>query len=348
MVPILDPNEFLRDAQVSPVIDVRSPGEYIQGHIPGAVNIPLFDDRERAIIGTIYTKVGSEAAIEKGLEIATPKIPFYLNSLQEVAKDHRILVHCWRGGMRSAEMAALFAREGFEPSLLKGGYKEYRRFVRAELGQPAHVMVIGGYTGSGKTEILKMLEKNGCQVIDLEGLACHKGSAFGALGQPAQPTNEQFENELYLQWSKFDLSQPVWLEDESRMVGRVTLPEPVFDKICTGWLLKIDVPKADRIRRLVEEYAQYDKKLLSEAITKISERLGRPRTLDALKAIENSEFEKVASNVLTYYDKAYDFSTFRRPGQRISRFVISQPGEQTALRLMSFIKENFDNEPRLS
>jgi tRNA 2-selenouridine synthase len=339
MARIFETEAFLNEAVSFPVIDVRSPGEFAHGHIPGAVNIPLFDDAERAVIGTLYNRSGSETAIRKGLEIATPKVPVYLSMLRSVTQSRKILVHCWRGGMRSEQMAALFEREGFEPGLLSGGYKAYRKHIRALLSRPAGIIVLGGYTGSGKTDLLGHIKRMGCQVIDLEELACHKGSAFGALGQLPQPTNEQFENDLYNQWSRLDQSKPIWIEDESRMIGRVTIPDPVFDKISKGILLRLEMPRALRVQRLVEEYAGFDKVMLSEAVQRISERLGRPRTREALDSIEAGEFTRVAENVLKYYDKAYQFAIDRRPGQK--KFVIETEAAdaQTAEKLVSFIQE---------
>lgn len=349
MARILDPEAFLKEAASLPVIDVRSPGEFSQGHIPGALNIPLFDDAERAIVGTLYNRSGRETAIQKGIEIATARIPEYLTSLKTVTRDTRILVHCWRGGMRSEHMAALFEQEGYEAGLLTGGYKAYRRHIREALDKAATIIVLGGYTGSGKTGLLRWIEQLGCQVIDLEELACHKGSAFGALGQPPQPTNEQFENELYLRWNRLDKSKPIWLEDESRMIGKVTLPGPLFNKIANGILLRIEVPVSCRVNQLVAEYAVFDKTLLSEAVGKISERLGIPRTREALQAIEDGEFAKVAELVLNYYDKAYDFTIRRRPGKTSYLFRLdSEPNKDTARMLVKCIEEQLHHGTDLS
>ncbi len=283
--------------------------------MPRAVNIPLFDDAERAVVGTLYKQSGREAAIRRGISIATPKIPHYLDLLKKATSGERILVHCWRGGMRSEHMAALFEAKGYDAGVLEGGYKAYRRYVRASLAEPARIIVVGGYTGTGKTELLKGIAALGIQVIDLEGLASHKGSAFGALGLPPQPTNEQFENDLYDCWRRFDLAKPVWIEDESRMIGRVTLPDPVVAMIETGTLIRVNVPKELRVKRLVSEYAGYDSNLLAEAVSRISERLGGARAAEAIRAINEGDFGSVADNVLTYYDKAYNFAIERRPLQ---------------------------------
>jgi tRNA 2-selenouridine synthase len=340
MARLLEPEPFLSESTVLPVIDVRSPGEYAQGHIPGAFSIPLFDNGERAIVGTIYKNSGRDAAILKGISIATPKIPLYLQDLRKAVNGRKILVHCWRGGMRSEHMAALFEKEGYEAGVLTGGYKAYRRFVRASLGRPAVVIVIGGYTGSGKTEVLRGISELGCQAIDLEGLACHKGSAFGALGQAPQPTNEQFENNLYKIWSAFDLSLPVWMEDESRMIGRVTLPDPVVEMIDRGILVRLEVPKEIRARRIVSEYAGFDANLLAEAVNRISERLGGARTTEALEAIGSGAFDRAAFNMLTYYDKAYNFAIDRRPHVRKIPFDLPLGiDEKIPARIVAFIQE---------
>jgi tRNA 2-selenouridine synthase len=346
---ILEPEQFLTESEKLTVIDVRSPAEFLLGHIPGAVNIPLFDNQERAIVGTIYNRSGSREAILKGTLIATPKIPLYLDNLRGVTTGTRILVHCWRGGMRSEHMAAVFEKEGYETTVLSGGYKSYRRYVRDTLRKPALIIVLGGYTGSGKTEVLSGIELLGSQVIDLEALACHKGSTFGALGQLPQPTNEQFDNNLHRIWSRFDLSLPIWLEDESRMIGRVTLSDPVVEKINRGILLRIEVPKEHRVRRLVSEYAGFDKRLLSEAVTRISERLGGARTEEALNAIDAGAFDKVAGNILAYYDKAYNFAIERRPSQE--KFSFDLPGgisKETPARLVAFINEIIRHGTHLS
>jgi tRNA 2-selenouridine synthase len=186
-------SEFLDLCKVFSAIDVRSEKEYGHGHIPGAVNLPLFSDEERVVIGTIYKNSGREASVLKGLEIAGPKLAGFVKKLHKITDQKDILVHCWRGGMRSESMAWLFGQAGYKAHVLEGGYKAYRRFIREELSRPLTYIILGGLTGSGKTELLHMLGRAGEQILDLEKLACHKGSVFGGLGQPGQPANEQFE-----------------------------------------------------------------------------------------------------------------------------------------------------------
>ncbi|MCX6304877.1 MAG: tRNA 2-selenouridine(34) synthase MnmH [Bacteroidetes bacterium] len=323
MIRPIEPTSFLKHATRFPVIDVRSPGEFGQGHIPGAINIPLFDDVERAMVGTLYVQSGRDYAIQKGLDFALPKTVWYIESLREVCSSPEILVHCWRGGLRSTLMAEVFSRAGYDVDLLTGGYKAYRRYIREQLALPVRMIVLGGYTGSGKTDLLHAIFSLGEQVVDLEGLACHKGSVFGALGQSAQPTNEQFENELYRHWSELDLTRVVWVEDESRMIGRVTLPDPVVEQINNGTLIRVELDLAIRINRLVNEYSGFDKQLLSDAINRIGERLGGTRTKEAIAALENDRFDEVAAIALSYYDKAYLFSMARRESKKVFDIPVS-------------------------
>jgi len=349
MIGPIEPINFSVMAMKLPVFDVRSPGEYKQGHITGAFNIPLFDDAERAVVGTLYTRQGKDKAIMKGLGFALPRTKEYLVQLKKVVSGREILIHCWRGGMRSASMAELFSQAGYQVHLLEGGYKAWRRMVRTSLSAPAAVVVLGGPTGSGKTALLNELALSGEQVIDLEALAAHKGSVFGHLGQQSQPTNEQFENDLFHRWQHLDPLRRIWLEDESRMIGKVTLPEPLYQKIVTSPLIRIIVDHDERIRCLVDEYAGFDKGLLSEALHRLNLRLGGTRLNEALVALENNRFDRVAAIVLAYYDKAYQFSLDRRPEQKIHSLKLSGGNlrEQAAL-ILGFTKKREKDDNGLS
>jgi tRNA 2-selenouridine synthase len=290
---------LLRNAGSS-VVDVRSPSEFAKGHIPGAFNISLFSDEERAIVGTLYTRQGKEDALTKGLEIIGPKLKDFARQGLSLAKNHEILVYCWRGGMRSASMAWLFETVGLKTSVLNGGYKAYRRFVHEFLSFPFHFIVIGGMTGSGKTEILSELGKLGYPVTDLEKLASHKGSVFGAIGEPEQPTTEQFENLLFEDlWVK-NKSSLIFIEDESIAIGSVFLPKPFHQRILQCPLIVIDVPHEYRTRRLVNLYAGADKDILIRALRSIEKRIGLEDTYKAIK-----QFEDAVITVLNYYDKVY-------------------------------------------
>ncbi|MDO9257633.1 MAG: tRNA 2-selenouridine(34) synthase MnmH [Bacteroidales bacterium] len=306
-----------------PVIDVRSPGEFLQGHIPGAHNIPLFDNDERARVGTTYVKIGKEPAIELGKIIAGEKTDYYLNAIGNVAPDKQMLLHCWRGGMRSAKIAAFFAEAGYQVFVLEGGYKAYRGYIRKQFSSGRLLFLIGGYTGSGKTGILKEIGKLGHQIIDLEALACHKGSNFGHLGQNSQPTTEQFENNLYTLWSELDPIKPLWLEHESMNIGTVTLPDTFHAAMLQGTLFFIELPKDYRIKRLVDEYACFEKPVLQAVLEHLGQFMGTFQAREVLLALQNDDFEKVADIALTYYDKLYANSLVRRPVKEIVRIPLA-------------------------
>jgi tRNA 2-selenouridine synthase len=306
-----------------PVIDVRSPGEHLQGHIPGAHNIPLFDNDERARVGTTYVKIGKEPAIELGKIIAGEKTDYYLNAIRNVASGKQMLLHCWRGGMRSAKIAAFFAEAGYRVFVLEGGYKAYRGYIRKQFSSARLIFLIGGYTGSGKTGILKEIGKLGHQIIDLEALACHKGSNFGHLGQNAQPTTEQFENNLYALWADLDPLKPLWLEHESMNIGTITLPDSFHAAMLNGTLFFIELPKDYRIKRLVEEYACFEKPVLQAVLEHLGQFMGTFQAREVLLALQNDDFEKVADITLTYYDKLYSNSLVRRPVKKIVRLPLT-------------------------
>ena len=314
---ILTPEQFLHLALRLPFIDVRSPGEFQQGHIPGANNIPLFDNDERARVGTTYVKIGKEPAIELGKSIAGEKTDYYLDAIRKVVPEKQMLLHCWRGGMRSAKIAAFFAEYGYKVFVLEGGYKAYRGFIRKQFSSGMPLFLIGGYTGSGKTAILNEIGRMGHQVIDLEALANHKGSSFGHLGQDTQPTTEQFENNLYQQWAELEPLQPLWLEHESMGIGSIYLPDTFRAAMLNGVLYFIDVPKADRIQRLVQEYACFEKPELQSVLDHLSTFMGSCQSREALLALQNDDFAKVADLTLGYYDKLYENSLTRRPVRKI-------------------------------
>ena len=331
---------FLEMAERYPVADVRTPAEYRHGHIPGAANIPLFSDEERALVGTLYKKASPQQAFDEGLRITGPKMVDYVEQARRLARDNTLLLYCWRGGMRSGSLGWLFETAGMNIYLLKGGYKAFRRHVREQLARPAHIIVVGGMTGSGKTEILHHLREMGEQVIDLEGLAHHKGSAFGALGQPDQPSTEHFENLLFDQWKRLDLRKPIWLEDESRSVGKVFIPEELFSQMREAPLLDIHVDTDYRIDRLVRDYALFDPEELIAAIRRIEKRLGGLNSRHAIEAVQRKDFRKATEILLSYYDKSYRHTMSRRNLERI--IPIELPGtdpRKHAEHLLSFARE---------
>ncbi|PLX00093.1 MAG: tRNA 2-selenouridine(34) synthase MnmH [Marinilabiliales bacterium] len=332
--------DFLPLTDNWPVIDVRSPNEYVLGHIPGAVNIPLFDDEERAAVGTRFKQGGNENAVMLGLEIVGPKLAELAKQAKKEARKKRILIYCWRGGARSASMAWLFETAGLHVSVLEGGYKAYRRFIREQFSNPAKMVVLCGFTGSGKTDILKQLEKLGEQFLDIEGIAHHKGSAFGRLGQPEQPTNEQFENNLAAHWRAFNFDRTIWVEDESRVLGNCSINDPLFKKMRNSILIKIILPKSERAKRLVREYGKFDRKLLIESIEKIRQRMGGLAVKQASEALDAGDLFTVANLTLTYYDKAYNHQTADKiPIKIIEMQIEKDEPEKTAARLKMLTNE---------
>ena len=305
---ILNAEEFISLRKESPIVDVRSPGEFAEGHIPGAFNMPIFNDEERAIVGTLYKSKGRIPAIEKGLEIVGPKMSDFVQAAIKIASSGTLLVHCWRGGMRSESMAWLFERVGIKCLILKGGYKAYRSFLQEKVGDIPHLIVIEGHTGSGKTEILYHLKANGEQIIDLEGLANHRGSVFGGIGQEPQPTTQQFQNEIFDEILRFDLSKRVWIEGESLSVGRVFLPDPLWSRMNETRCVEITVPRDNRIKRIVEEYGVLPDELMESAIRNLGKRLGDQRMNEILNDYHQKELTKVSDLLLRYYDETYQHS----------------------------------------
>ena len=311
--PSIPIDAFLELQKVgSPVIDVRSPAEFEAGHIPGAINIPLFSNEERAEIGTLYKQQGQEAAILRGLEIVGPKMAGFARQAKTLPFQEQLLVHCWRGGMRSGSFGWLLNTAGLPAVTLSGGYKSYRHKLLEFFETPFHLYVLTGGTGSGKTELLHYLKQKGEQVVDLEGLAHHKGSVFGGMGQQEQPSSEQFQNELFLQMQEMDPAQPIWLEDESISLGNVFIPHPLWNQLRKAPLIRTELSRPARVERLVKEYGQFDTQELGAAIQKISKRLGGQHAKAALEALKETNLEKVASILLTYYDKTYAIGINKR------------------------------------
>ena len=318
MPQLLDIQQFMarRDAGL-PVVDARSPSEYAHGHIPGALNIPTLADDERAKVGTAYAKGGPEAAVHLALSLVGPQLAGKLARARETLRPYlphphghtrpEVLLHCWRGGMRSNAMAWLLELGGYSALVLEGGYNAYRRYVRQTLASsPAPVLVLGGMTGSGKTAMLHALAERGHQVIDLEGLANHRGSAFGAVGLGAQPSGESMENALCEQWRALDPARPVWLEDEDKRIGNIALCDEFFAHIRTGRLVLADIPFETRVDYLTREYtAPQWQDALTACLWRLEKRLGSERTRQCATAIAAGRYRDAVADVLVSYDALY-------------------------------------------
>jgi tRNA 2-selenouridine synthase len=317
----LNIDEFIKLAGQIPVLDVRSPGEYNHAHFPGAYSLPLFTDEERKVVGTAYKQQGRQPAIKIGLDYFGLKMKKMVEDAEAILRDHKpaaksqnsglekqsILVHCWRGGMRSAGVAWLLDLYGLKVYTLAGGYKAFRGWVLQQFEKPYKFRIIGGYTGSGKTDVLKELAKRR-QVIDLEGLAHHKGSAFGALGEEKQPAPEMFENELALELNKLSADDTIWLEDESRRIGDINLPLALWNTMRNSPVYFLDIPFEERLDYITAGYGKYKQEDLINAVIRIQKRLGGLNTKNAIGYLLEKNTKESFRILLAYYDKFYSGS----------------------------------------
>jgi tRNA 2-selenouridine synthase len=323
--------QFLELAKTNPVLDVRSPSEYKHAHLPGAYSLPLFNDEERKAVGTVYKQESREKAIKLGLDYFGPKMKKIIEEVEAIGnrgsvvnmtmngsqfefKDPKtVLVYCWRGGMRSGAISWLLDMYGFKVYTLAGGYKRFRNHILETFRQPFNFKILGGYTGSGKTELLKHLGQQGIPIIDLEEIARHKGSAFGNIGLPPQPGQEMFENLLgmeLLSKSEFDdqhgqQSLPIWVEDESQRIGQVNLPGDFWKSMRRSPVYFLEIPFEERLNHIVDEYGKLDRQRVIDAIGRISDKLGGLNARSAIQLFEEGNTLESFRILLKYYDKYY-------------------------------------------
>jgi len=301
-----------------PLIDVRSPSEYYKGHMPNSINIPLFDNDERSIIGTIYKKEGRKKAVIEGLKFFEKKMELLLDNLfmnidsyksisENKNKELFIRIYCSRGGMRSQSIAWLLEKFKLNTLTLNGGYKMYRRWVLDIFSKKWNIVIIGGKTGTGKTRLLSLLEKYKYQTIDLEGFACHRGSTFGALGMKEQPSNEKFENQIAEKLYSFKSSNNIFVEAESANIGKCKIPHEFFNQMKTSRRIEILRSESNRLDELINTYSVFNKEDLKESVLRIKKRLGPQRTKIALESIEEEKWDLVCKSVLDYYDRCYEY-----------------------------------------
>lgn len=316
---ILNIQDFFKLREQLPVVDVRSEGEHAEGHIQNAINIPILNNSERVAVGTDYKQKGQLEAIKTGFRLVGPRIIDIVTNAEQVSNGKELLVHCWRGGMRSANFCQFIGMAKVKSHQLEGGYKTYRQLAVASFQKELRLIVIGGCTGSGKSEILRALKSKGEQVIDLEHLASHRGSSFGGLLMPPQPTTEQFQNDLFEVIRNFDLSRKVWIEDESIAVGKIFLPEPLWRRMGASPLVEIDVDRATRVQRLVKEYGPADKLEFLKAMERITKKLGGQHFNAAKEKLLANDMHATIDILLNYYDKAYVNGLQRKKNQRKSQ-----------------------------
>ncbi|MEO5908285.1 MAG: tRNA 2-selenouridine(34) synthase MnmH [Ginsengibacter sp.] len=332
---IIDIENFLNLSEAFPVIDVRSPGEYLHAHIPGAFSVPLFSDEQRKIIGTAYLKESRQIAVNHGLGIFSERMKIIPNEILNIIKEFKkvnavegnsLLIHCWRGGMRSEAVAWLLNLFGYKIYVLKGGYKSFRRWALSQFEKKYSLRILGGFTGSGKTEVLTELRKRGKNIIDLEQLANHKGSAFGGLGKEPQPSHEMFENLLAFElwrtqnhqyngdlYTKSSINE-IWLEDESVHIGTVGIPKIFWQQMRKSPLFFLDVPFDERVNFIVNTYGIFNGQELIDCILRIQKRLGGLNTKNAIQFLSDGDLHSAFSILLKYYDKMYGESLLNREG----------------------------------
>ncbi|MDB5131838.1 MAG: selU [Mucilaginibacter sp.] len=334
MIQTLDIGSFVNLDKTIPVIDVRTSAEFEQGHICGAYNIPLFSNEERAQVGTTYKQAGREQAILLGFDLVGPKWSGYIKQALEIGPDKKVAVHCWRGGMRSGAMAWALNLYGFDVYLLEGGYKKYRRWVLDKFVEKLNIHILGGLTGSGKTKVLLELKHKGEQVVDLEDIAHHQGSAFGSMNAMIQPTQEQFENTLATQLNALNTGKPVWIEDESVTIGKRYIPNGLFHQMRDAVVMELKVPLEKRVNFLVDEYGALDKDFLKTCTEKIWKRLGPEQTKNAVTAIDEGRIADFIRIVLVYYDKAYRNGLSKRKPGNITEIECAGTGAETNAKLV--------------
>lgn len=314
-----------------PVLDVRSPAEYEHAHIPGAVSFPLFTNEERKIIGTAYKQESREKAVKIGLEsFGQNLLPLVEAAEKILPPKSEVIIHCWRGGMRSAAVAWLLDLYGYKVYQLAGGYKTWRKWALEQFEKQYPLSIVGGYTGSNKTGLLHELRKQGEFIIDLEALAGHMGSAFGNLERAAQPTQEQFENLLATELFRFssqNLHKTIWMEYESQRIGQVNIPHTFYLYFSAQPYYFLNIPFEERLKHIVQGYGKASKESLINAIVRITKKLGGLEAKAAINCLMDDDVSGCFSILLRYYDRLYHKNEEKRKGE--SRKVMTIHCETT-------------------
>ncbi len=313
----LDIQAFLNQSKGELLIDVRAPVEFFKGHITNAINVPLFEDSERAEIGTLYKQQGKDTAVNRGLEIVSPKMVGFVNEVKALTKNKKVFVYCFRGGMRSNSFAWLMNTSGLNAHILHGGYKAFRNHVLEYFEQDKKLILLGGNTGSGKTDVLKQLAISEFQVVDLEGIANHKGSAFGSINEQKQNPQQVFENTLFQAFKMMNEELPILLEDESQSIGYNKIPHGLWLQMKKATIIKLNIPFEVRVQKLVLDYTTFDINALKACVVKISQQLGTLNTKLCLQHLDEGHLADVARLSLLYYDKAYNYNYDKNKEQQI-------------------------------
>ena len=339
--------QFLEEHYVASVLDVRSPAEFEHAHIPNAKSFPIFTNQERHEIGTAYKQQSRETAIKLGLNYFGKNLVHMIEQAEKLVaqnnKNKQVIVHCWRGGMRSAAMAWLLDLYGFNVSLLEGGYKSYRKWALEQFQVEYNFTILGGYTGSNKTGALQRMMTANRTVIDLEFIAQHKGSSFGNLDLLKQPSQEQFENQLALElFQAASKHKKIWLEGESQRIGAVNIPPPIFQLMLKSDLFFLQIPFEQRLQNIVTQYGTHAKEKLINAIVRIKKRLGGLETKNAINFLLEEDVKSCISILLQHYDKAYlksQTNTFYKERKITMLELENCDAEQICKKLISYDHE---------
>ncbi len=320
-------------SEYTEIIDARTPSEYAEDHIPGAINLPVLDDEERARVGTLHKQVSAFEAKKAGAALVSRHIADHLERYFAAKPvGYKPLIYCWRGGNRSGAMAHVLQKIGFKAGQLDGGYKNYRRTVVAELDTlPARLgfRVICGPTGCGKSRLLQALQAKGAQVLDLEALAAHRGSLLGDLPNQPQPGQKWLESSIWWQLKQFDPARPVFVESESRKIGRLRVPDALLAAIRSGRSIWLEVAMEHRIKLLLEEYAHFlsSPETLLEQISLLSPLRGHETVERWNELIRQRRWAEFVQDMLeNHYDPAYRKSLGKNYGERADNFEFTLSG----------------------
>ncbi|ASN03545.1 tRNA 2-selenouridine(34) synthase MnmH [Virgibacillus necropolis] len=322
------------------IIDVRSPQEFEEATIPGSINIPIFNNDERAEVGTIYTQMGPEAAKKRGLEIFSAKLPAFIEAFTSIQTSKTVF--CWRGGMRSKTAATVLELMGSHTFRLSGGIRSYRQWVVQTLATytlTSKAYVLNGYTGSGKTILLKKLQQSGHPVLDLEGMASHRGSIFGQIGLK-QSNQKQFESKLVENLLVHQKAPFIFMEGESKRIGKVTIPDFLYNHKEHGIQIFINLPIEERVKNILEDYQPWNfPERFMEAFLLIKKRIHTPIAKKIHDNLTNEEYSSAVQLLLEYYyDPKYEYAADAFPDdQKIS--VHAQTVEEAFLKIQDLIKE---------